>query len=76
VAEKFVARLPKSLRSRIAVRLQLLGENPRPAGSIKLKGEDAYRVRVGDYRILYTIHDEQLLVLVVDIGHRGDVYRR
>jgi hypothetical protein len=48
-----------------------LADNPRPPGSVKLTGQDAYRVRVGDYRIIYTVHDEQLLVLVIDVGHRA-----
>ena len=51
--------------------------NPRPSGVVKLKGEeDKYRVRVGRYRILYTIRDEVLTVTVVAVGHRRDVYRR
>ena len=74
--DRVVAKLPKSLRSRIAERLAALADNPRPPGCIKLAGKDAYRVRVGDYRIIYTIHDDRLLILVIDIGHRGDVYRR
>lgn len=54
----------------------MLSDNPRPSGSIKLKGEEAYRIRVGDYRIVYIIQDERLIVLVIDVGHRGDLYRR
>lgn len=50
---------------------------PRPAGMVKLAGEEElYRVRVGDYRIIYTIQDDQLLVLVVTIAHRREAYRR
>lgn len=75
-ADKVIARLPQSLRSRIAGRLVALSANPRPPGAIKLTGQDAYRIRVGDYRIIYTIHDDRLIVLVVDVGHRRDVYRR
>jgi len=53
-----------------------LANNPRPFGSDKLAGpEELYRVRVGDYRIVYQIQDEALLVLVVKIGHRREVYR-
>lgn len=53
-----------------------LAENPRPIGSEKLTGsEDLHRIRVGDYRILYQIQDDALLVLVVKIGHRREVYR-
>ncbi len=51
-----------------------LAENPRPNGYIKLKGKDAYRIRVGDYRIIYEIIDKILLVDVIDVGHRSDIY--
>ena len=54
----------------------MLADNPRPPGSIKLKGEDSYRIRVGDYRIIYTIQDDRLIVLVIEVGHRRDIYRR
>jgi mRNA interferase RelE/StbE len=74
--EKTVARLPKNIRQRITAHLLPLAENPRPHGAIKLAGEEAYRIRVGDYRIIYTIEDAQLIVYVIDVGHRGDVYRR
>jgi mRNA interferase RelE/StbE len=69
-------RFPRDIQRRVLVRLELLENDPRPPGSIKLAGRDAYRVRVGDYRIVYTIHDAILLILVIDVGHRGDVYRR
>jgi mRNA interferase RelE/StbE len=75
-ADKIIAGLPEQIRRRIANRLNLLAENPRPPGAIKLTGEDAYRIRVGDYRIIYTIQDDKLIVLVIDVGHRGDIYRR
>jgi mRNA interferase RelE/StbE len=51
-----------------------LGENPRPAGYIKLKGRDGYRIRVGGYRIIYEIFDGILLIIVVAIGDRKDIY--
>jgi mRNA interferase RelE/StbE len=63
-------------RARIQGAIRLLAEDPRPPGARKLQGRDGYRVRVGDYRILYTVHDEVLLVVVVTLGHRGDVYKR
>lgn len=54
-----------------------LGNNPRPDGYIKLKGsDDIFRVRVGSYRIIYTIQDEMLIVLVLEIGDRKDVYKK
>ncbi len=56
--------------------LRKLDDNPRPHGTEKLTGsEDFYRIREGDYRIIYTIKDKELIILVVKIGHRKDVYR-
>lgn len=74
-AEKELAALPVDIRKRIIARLLALEENPRPSGIKKLQGEDAYRLRVGDYRVLYTIDDEELIVTVYAIGHRREVYR-
>lgn len=48
--------------------------NPRPQGHKKLKGREGYRIRVGDYRIIYNIFDAQLLIEVIDLGHRKDIY--
>ena len=53
-----------------------LATNPRPHGVVKLSGQDAYRLRAGDYRIVYEIHDRILLVVVLDVGHRREVYRK
>lgn len=75
-AGRQVKSLPKEARDRILAKLLALADDPRPSGVTKLEGEkDAYRIRVGDYRILYRIQDEVLLVLVVRVGHRRDVYR-
>jgi mRNA interferase RelE/StbE len=66
----------KKNRQRIVLQIQSLGEDPRPFGCEKLSGHlDRYRVREGNYRILYTIDDENLLVDAVKVGHRKDVYR-
>jgi mRNA interferase RelE/StbE len=63
-------------RQRVVARIQALGDEPRPFGYEKLSGQNQrYRVRVGVYRIVYTIEDDLLLVLVVKVGHRRDVYR-
>jgi mRNA interferase RelE/StbE len=71
-----LGRLPRIVQRRIAMRIDQLAINPRPRGSIKLAGEDdLYRIRVGKYRVIYVIHDDQLIVLVLRIGHRRDVYR-
>jgi mRNA interferase RelE/StbE len=71
-----LARIPRKVRERIAVRIDALAAVPYPPGSKKLEGEDeTYRIRVGDYRILYQVKDDVLLILVVRIAHRKDVYR-
>ena len=61
-------------KERIQGAIALLGQDPRPPKAIALSGRPGYRVRVGDYRIVYTIQDEVLLVVVVTVGHRRDVY--
>ena len=63
-------------RDRIRGAIALLGEDPRPPSAKALRGRDALRVRVGDYRIIYTVVDEVLLVVVVTLGHRRDVYQQ
>jgi mRNA interferase RelE/StbE len=69
--------LDGSVRRRIAQRIDSLANNPYPSGIKKIEGEEElYRLRVGDYRILYQVKKQTLLVLVVRIGHRRDVYRR
>ena len=75
-AEKALDRLPRVTRGRLLAALQELRDEPRPSGAIKLTGEEqTYRIRVGDYRIVYDIHDDTLVVLVLRVGHRKDVYR-
>lgn len=69
-------KIDKQFKDRIGQKLDSLEKNPRPHGVEKLEGEDSlYRVRVGDYRIVYQLFDRKLLVLVVRIAHRRDVYR-
>lgn len=76
-AMRDLGKLPLELRSRIVARIQALGADPRPRGAKKLAGSsDRYRIRVGDYRVLYCIADEVLLVLVVAVAPREHVYRR
>ena len=62
-------------RQRIVERITALADNPRPPGSQKLTGNDRFRLRQGSYRIIYSIEDDVLIVYVVKIGHRKDVYR-
>jgi len=66
----------KADRRRILERIGELADEPRPIGCQKLSGKDRYRIRQGPYRILYTIEDDILTVVVVRIAHRRDVYRR
>ena len=72
---KELNRLAAEVRQRILERLAGLETNPRPADVKKLKGRDAWRIRIGDYRVIYEIHDRELQVIVITVGHRGDVYR-
>ena len=65
----------KKDRQRIVARIRELTEDPRPPGFQKLSGADKYRIRCGNYRVVYSINDDQFLVQVVKIGHRRDVYR-
>ncbi len=74
-AVKVLSRIDRRDRRRIQQAIDGLAENPRPAESKKLRSRDGWRLRVGVYRILYRIEKERLLVLVVKIGHRRDVYR-
>lgn len=67
--------LPKSDIERILAKIEMLKADPRPPGSEKLSGDEKYRIRQGDYRILYSIDDEQIVIEVVKVGHRKDVYR-
>ena len=70
-------KLPEDIKRRVAARIDALVGDPRPDGVERLQGEaDLYRVRVGDYRIVYQVESKALVVLVVRIGHRRDVYRR
>ena len=73
-ARKQLSKLPNTIAERIEENLLDLEENPRPMGSIKLKGRDAYRMRIGDYRAIYTINDNILKVIVIKVAHRRDVY--
>jgi len=65
----------KQDRRRVAQRIQDLATDPRPPGCEKLSGEDKYRVRQGDYRIVYAVDDKKSVVTVVKVGHRKEVYR-
>ncbi len=70
-----LARIPKRDVQRIMDRIAALADDPRPRGCEKLSGRDQYRLRQGRYRIVYSIQDEQLVVCVVKVAQRGNVYR-
>ena len=75
-AMRQLKRLPKNIQRRIADAIDRLADNPRPHGYIQMETDDTlYRVRVGDYRIIYEIIDNKLVILVIRIGHRREVYR-
>jgi len=75
---KALGKLEKTNRLRIVGAIELLGVDPRPPGATMLRGGEhgRWRVRVGDYRIVYTIMDDRLLVLVLRVAHRREVYDR
>lgn len=71
-----LAKLDKPVRRRIQTAIDRLGETPRPANMTALRGlRGGYRIRVGDYRVVYTVDDGRVLVVVIDIGHRREIYR-
>lgn len=75
-AAKELAKLSAKERRRIATKIDALASEPRPPGAEKLSGIDAWRVRVGDYRIVYEVRDRTLVILVLTVGHRRDIYKR
>lgn len=75
-ALRTLRKLDPQVRRRIQGAIALLAEDPRPPSVKKLKGRDAFRIRTGSYRVIYTIEDDVLLIVVVSLGHRRDVYER
>ena len=75
-AARALRKLDPAARTRVQGAIALLAQDPRPPAARALRGRDGLRVRVGDYRILYTVDDGVLLVVVVTLGHRRDVYDR
>jgi mRNA interferase RelE/StbE len=74
-ADKDLKPIPDTDLKKILKRIESLAKNPRPMGCEKVVGQDKYRVRQGDYRILYTINDDALIVRIMKVGHRKDIYR-
>lgn len=75
-AAKAISKLDKSTARRLLTAIESLATDPRPSGCIQLNGgAGEFRIRVGDYRIIYDIRDDELLVLVLSLGHRREMYR-
>lgn len=75
-AQRALVALQRKDQQRVRAAVDLLADNPRPPNCVAMAGEDSvYRVRVGDYRIVYEVQDDVLVVLVVRVGHRREVYR-
>ena len=74
-AAKELEAIPKRDRKRIATRVQALASDPRPPSCEKLSGQEKYRIRQGDYRVLYSVNDNEAVVVIVKIAHRREVYR-
>lgn len=69
-------KIPKKVLQKVVKKIKGLAFDPRPPGCEKLSSEERFRIRQGDYRIVYTIEDEKLIVIVVKIGHRRNVYNK
>lgn len=74
VAERAIRKLPPEAKRRVQAIIELLAENPRPPAALKLTARPEWRVRSGDYPVLYRIEDAVLTVIVVDVGHRREIY--
>ena len=74
-AAKELETLPAKDRKPVAAKLRRLASEARPPGSEKLSGQENYRLRQGDYRVVYSVDDDESVVVIVKIGHRRDVYR-
>ena len=74
-AQKQLARIDRQDHGRIISAIRTLSDTPRPSGCKKLSGRPAWRIRIGPYRVIYEIHDDRLIVVVVAIGDRKEIYR-
>ncbi len=76
-AAKAIAKLPKEVSNRLIPSIKKLGEEPRPSGAKKLQGAvDLWRIRVGNYRVVYSVEDTIMIIDVLQVAHRKDVYRK
>jgi mRNA interferase RelE/StbE len=74
-AERQLGALDRQIYQRVKARLEELSTNPRPSGCSKLKEREGWRIRSGDYRVLYDIDDTAKIVRILDVGHRREIYR-
>lgn len=74
-AQKQLEKVPPKDYKKVKQAILDLTQDPRPPGSKKLKGREGWRIRQGDYRIIYEIYNDQLIIIVLDVGHRKDIYR-
>ncbi len=75
-ADRALQKLARDVQRRIVGEVAMLAHDPRPAGMVKLAGDNnLWRIRIGNYRVVYEIHDDRLVVLVLRVAHRKDVYR-
>jgi mRNA interferase RelE/StbE len=75
-ARRLIRRLPRDVQTRAGHAIDGLEQDPRPPGVVKMSGYDRrYRVRIGDYRVVYDIFDDRLVILIIEVVHRRDAYR-
>ena len=74
-AQKALSKIPTRDQNRIIESIQNLSDNPRPSNTKKLTGKSAWRIRIGNYRVIYEIVDDRLIIIVISIGHRKDIYK-
>lgn len=74
-ADRSIDALDRSVRPRVILAIQALKTDPRPSGCKKLAASELWRIRIGNYRVVYSIEDAQLVVIVVRVGHRREIYR-
>ncbi len=74
-ARQRIKRFDSAIQDRVLAAIRELAETPRPSGCKKLRGRPGFRIRVGDYRVIYDIHDRIVTVEIIEVGHRKDIYR-
>ena len=75
LAEKGLKKLDGQHRTRVLKAIYALADNPRPHGALRMTNMRSWRIRIGNYRVVYDIHDDKVVVLVLGVGHRSKIYR-